>query len=200
MCAHGWAGEGQAAHRSGAVQPRPQHVGRSGGCLARRNAGGLPGAPGRRGRNHGARVQREDGQDARGRAAQRDLSDRGLHAGWQRALLLAHGQQGDAGLRARAGNEGFARHAGLREGVSRRGAGAERPDRGGFVGRLPLSGGGDRPRRAGEARGYCLSRSDQAGLVLRRSDLGRGLAVFRRLRQGRVVREDGLQIAQLDAL
>ena len=34
------------------------------GCFPRRNAGGLRGARGRRGRNHGARLQREDRQDA----------------------------------------------------------------------------------------------------------------------------------------
>ena len=59
-------GEGQAADRSGAVQPRSQHVSRSGGRIARRNAGGVSGSRRRRGRNHGARIQREDRQDARG--------------------------------------------------------------------------------------------------------------------------------------
>ena len=56
----------------------------------------------------------------------------------------------------------------------------------------------DRPRRAGQARGHCLSRPDQARFVLRSSDLGRGLAILSRLREGRVVCEDGLQIAQLE--
>ena len=48
-----------------------------------------------------------------------------------------------------------------------------------------------------EARRYRLPRPDQAGLVLRSPDLGRGLAVFSGLRQGRLVCEHELQIAQL---
>ncbi len=66
LCAARMGGEGQAACRSGAVQPRPQYVSRTGGRIARRIAGGLLDSPGRRGRDHGARVRCEDRQDARG--------------------------------------------------------------------------------------------------------------------------------------
>ena len=49
LCAPRLGGERQAAHRSGAVQPRSQYVSEPGGRVARRNAGGLRRAPGRRG-------------------------------------------------------------------------------------------------------------------------------------------------------
>ena len=155
---HGWTGKDERLIDPAQFSRDPNtsvdlaDVSRDGSLLAYRVRAG------RRRRDHGARLQCEDRQDARRRAAQRPLPERGLHAGRARASTTrATTQQGIAALPHVLGTRVARGHADLRPRVSRRAAWPERPVLGGGDRRRPLPGGRDRPRRAGQARRHRLS-------------------------------------------